>query len=221
MTDRILLKAAISNFLQLIPAPGEPPMLLLFKDLLPSQQEALNFLHIKFVIDVFAVSQTFPTGILWRKRLQLRDETLIASKKRCTVEEFKAVCEDTAELLLGEPKQSNGGSKSPDEPEQVVQTKTTSKSIQSRFTFDIGCVSFDGKDVGLPSSDDTIEVFRKLLNNLGKVTPFRELDEESMKSEASEKLRGQIRHIRSVIKDKEIPCVVTNKKSSGYILSES
>ncbi len=91
------------------------------------------------------------------------------------------------------------------------------KPLPERFTFAPGQAMFDGRDLGM-GTGAALDVLRELVENFGKVVAFKQLDENSSKYEASEKLRTAIGRIRKKLKTQTIPAKIDNRMREGYII---
>ncbi len=90
-------------------------------------------------------------------------------------------------------------------------------NLRTRFEFRSGQVFFDGIDLKV-STGAAIEVLQKLVGNLDRVVPFQELDGDSSRKEASEKLRGAISRLNKTFGTAKIPAVIENRKGEGYVI---
>lgn len=95
-----------------------------------------------------------------------------------------------------------------------------SRPIDKSFTFGQGQVLFDGRDLNV-GTGAALDIAKALIENFGHVVPFQKLDENSPKTEASEKIRTAIRRLRKTIKSAGIPIVIENRKAEGYLMLKS
>lgn len=113
-------------------------------------------------------------------------------------------------------KQDSAAAKQKDKP----GSNENSKPIDKRFAFEPGQVLFDGRDLDV-GTGAVLDITKALVENLGHVVPFQELDENSSKKEASEKIRTAIKRLRKAIKSAKTPVVIKNRKAEGYVMLPS
>jgi hypothetical protein len=121
--------------------------------------------------------------------------------------------------LIKELRDIAEGGKRKDKP-RSKEKRNKFGPIDKRFTFGLGQVSFDGRDLNV-GTGAAIDIARTLVENFGHVVPFQKLDENSLQREASEKIRTAIRRLRKTIKPARIPVVIENRKAEGYLMLES
>ena len=100
------------------------------------------------------------------------------------------------------------------------RSKKKFRPIDKLFTFGPGQVLFDGRDLNV-GTGAALDIAKALIENFGRVVPFQKLDENSPKTEASEKIRTAIRRLRKTIKSAGIPIVIDNRKAEGYLILPS
>ena len=88
-------------------------------------------------------------------------------------------------------------------------------SIKESFTFRSGQVLLAGKDLAIKTGAAQ-DILEKLVCNFGFVVPFKELNLQSNKVEASVSLRSNISYLRQ--KMKRLPIKIENRRQSGYIM---
>ena len=101
--------------------------------------------------------------------------------------------------------------------EEKPHSHEDSKPIAERFTFRSGQVLFDDRDLDV-GTGAVLDIAQALVENFGHVVPFRELDENSLENEASEKIRTAIGRLREAIESARIPVVIENRKAEGYVM---
>jgi hypothetical protein len=87
----------------------------------------------------------------------------------------------------------------------------------SGFAFGHGEALYDGRPLKLPAGF-AVKVLRKLVDNLGRVVAFKELDGGSLTREASERLRTAVMKIGKALRTTRAPHRVENVKGAGYKL---
>ncbi len=89
------------------------------------------------------------------------------------------------------------------------------KSIKESFTFRSGQVLLAGKDLGIKTGAAQ-DILKELVCNFGFVVPFKELNLQSSKVEASVSLRSNISYLRKKLK--QLPIKIESRRQSGYIM---
>ena len=101
----------------------------------------------------------------------------------------------------------------------TVKADLTSKGEgANEFLFESGRVLYQGKDLKLPTGL-TIDVFKKLFENIGKALAYQKLDEYGPKSEASGQLKTAISRIRASLKRIKAPYRIITKRGESYLLT--
>jgi hypothetical protein len=85
------------------------------------------------------------------------------------------------------------------------------------FSFRPGQALYDGKDLAMPTGA-TLEVFNRLVANLGRPVRYDHLDDQSRPSDASELLRATIVNIRRRLRVCTVPYKIVNKRGEAYSL---
>lgn len=104
--------------------------------------------------------------------------------------------------------------------EELEAETPKSQAGAGDFTFTPGQVLYMGQDLKLPTGF-TIEIFKKLVDNLGMALAYRTLDNTSTISEASGQLKTAVCRIRKVLQKKKSPYQIITKRGESYLLSNS
>lgn len=101
---------------------------------------------------------------------------------------------------------------------QQAQELADSEKISQNSDFEIteAQVFYKGKDLRFPVGQ-TIEVFQKLYENIGKTVAYKNLSHGS-KNEASDYLRKEKNKIAHILKSNKIPFSIDSMRNAGYCL---
>jgi hypothetical protein len=101
--------------------------------------------------------------------------------------------------------------------EQVKQKKDKPSIVKDKFSFPLGQVLYEGKDLKIPTGE-ALDVLKKLVDKFDSVVPYQDLEPSSVNS-ATDVLRGIVQKINQQFILHEIPCFISSKRTFGYILS--
>ncbi len=128
------------------------------------------------------------------------------------VDERLKLLHERVKLMVEPSPRTDHEPRLPDQEERVKDTK-------NRFSIAQGQISFDDKDLELPTGL-AIDVAAKLISHYGAVVPYGDLDENSIAKEASEQLRKAKRTVVKLFKKHNIPCQIYAKRREGYVISD-
>lgn len=101
--------------------------------------------------------------------------------------------------------------------EPVEQEKDKLSMVKDKFSFPLGQVLYEGKDLNI-STGEALDVLKKLVDKFDSVVPYQDLEPSSVNS-ATDTLRGIVRKINRQLELHGIPCLISPKRTFGYILS--
>jgi hypothetical protein len=99
----------------------------------------------------------------------------------------------------------------------VEQKKHKPSIAKDKFSFPLGQVLYERKDLNI-STGEALDVLKKLVDKFDSVVPYQDLEPSSVHS-ATETLRGIVRNINHQLELHGIPCLISSKRTFGYILS--
>jgi hypothetical protein len=108
--------------------------------------------------------------------------------------------------------------KEADNAKKPKDTKKESVAIKALFKIEKSRILFNGVDLDLPAGR-TVEIAKALIKGFDTVIEYRLLDSESTDKNAEDNLRKHKSIFAKKLKGCRIPCYITTKKQSGYMLT--